>query len=154
MVKEISVPEEVPSGFPQNLHSESSTSTSVQLTWQMPLLAERNGIITKYTILYRDINVAYQPVELPVVPADTTMTLSGLKPDTTYDVKVRAHTSKGPGPYSPSVQFRTLPVDQGRICLLVALTFKGVRSLDISVFEGVNKTDRPIHKNRFIKHKR
>ncbi|XP_050184647.1 receptor-type tyrosine-protein phosphatase delta isoform X26 [Myiozetetes cayanensis] len=112
MVKEISVPEEVPSGFPQNLHSESSTSTSVQLTWQMPLLAERNGIITKYTILYRDINVAYQPVEVPVVPADTTMTLSGLKPDTTYDVKVRAHTSKGPGPYSPSVQFRTLPVDQ------------------------------------------
>ncbi|NWY42525.1 PTPRD phosphatase, partial [Sylvia atricapilla] len=112
MVKEISVPEEVPSGFPQNLQSESSTSTSVQLTWQMPLLAERNGIITKYTILYRDINVAYQPVELPVVPAETTMTLSGLKPDTTYDVKVRAHTSKGPGPYSPSVQFRTLPVDQ------------------------------------------
>ncbi|XP_074788744.1 receptor-type tyrosine-protein phosphatase delta isoform X14 [Athene noctua] len=112
MVKEISVPEEVPSGFPQNLQSESSTSTSVQLTWQLPLLAERNGIITKYTILYRDINVAYQPVELPVVPADTTMTLSGLKPDTTYDVKVRAHTSKGPGPYSPSVQFRTLPVDQ------------------------------------------
>ncbi|XP_058279999.1 receptor-type tyrosine-protein phosphatase delta isoform X10 [Hirundo rustica] len=112
MVKEISVPEEVPSGFPQNLHSESSTSTSVQLTWQMPLLAERNGVITKYTVLYRDINVAYQPVELPVVPADTTMTLSGLKPDTTYDVKVRAHTSKGPGPYSPSVQFRTLPVDQ------------------------------------------
>ncbi|XP_027736903.1 receptor-type tyrosine-protein phosphatase delta isoform X31 [Empidonax traillii] len=112
MVKEISVPEEVPSGFPQNLHSESSTSTSVQLTWQMPLLAERNGIITKYTILYRDINVAYQPVEVPVVPADTTLTLSGLKPDTTYDVKVRAHTSKGPGPYSPSVQFRTLPVDQ------------------------------------------
>uniref|UniRef100_A0A8B9E6E3 Receptor-type tyrosine-protein phosphatase S n=1 Tax=Anser cygnoides TaxID=8845 RepID=A0A8B9E6E3_ANSCY len=101
MVKEISVPEEVPSGFPQNLHSESSTSTSVQLTWQMPLLAERNGIITKYTVLYRDINVAYQPVELPVVPADTSMTLSGLKPDTTYDVKVRAHTSKGPGPYSP-----------------------------------------------------
>ncbi|NXL33971.1 PTPRD phosphatase, partial [Glaucidium brasilianum] len=112
MVKEISVPEEVPSGFPQNLHSESSTSTSVQLTWQLPPLAERNGIITKYTILYRDINVAYQPIELPVVPADTTMTLSGLKPDTTYDVKVRAHTSKGPGPYSPSVQFRTLPVDQ------------------------------------------
>ncbi|NXP14867.1 PTPRD phosphatase, partial [Thinocorus orbignyianus] len=112
MVKEISIPEDVPSGFPQNLHSESSTSTSVQLTWQMPLLAERNGIITKYTILYRDINVAYQPVELAVVPADTTMTLSGLRPDTTYDVKVRAHTSKGPGPYSPSVQFRTLPVDQ------------------------------------------
>lgn len=120
IVKEISVPEEVPTGFPQNLHSEGTTSTSVQLSWQPPVLAERNGIITKYTLLYRDINIPLLPLEQLIVPADTTMTLSGLKPDTTYDVKVRAHTSKGPGPYSPSVQFRTLPVDQGRICLLMA----------------------------------
>uniref|UniRef100_A0A2K6GL26 protein-tyrosine-phosphatase n=1 Tax=Propithecus coquereli TaxID=379532 RepID=A0A2K6GL26_PROCO len=112
MVKEISVPEEVPTGFPQNLHSEGTTSTSVQLSWQPPVLAERNGIITKYTLLYRDINIPLLPMEQLIVPADTTMTLTGLKPDTTYDVKVRAHTSKGPGPYSPSVQFRTLPVDQ------------------------------------------
>lgn len=120
IVKEISVPEEVPTGFPQNLHSEGTTSTSVQLSWQPPVLAERNGIITKYTLLYRDINIPLLPMEQLIVPADTTMTLSGLKPDTTYDVKVRAHTSKGSGPYSPSVQFRTLPVDQGRICLLMA----------------------------------
>ncbi|PNI54514.1 PTPRD isoform 13 [Pan troglodytes] len=112
MVKEISIPEEVPTGFPQNLHSEGTTSTSVQLSWQPPVLAERNGIITKYTLLYRDINIPLLPMEQLIVPADTTMTLTGLKPDTTYDVKVRAHTSKGPGPYSPSVQFRTLPVDQ------------------------------------------
>ncbi|XP_029395397.1 receptor-type tyrosine-protein phosphatase delta isoform X20 [Mus pahari] len=112
MVKEISVPEEIPTGFPQNLHSESTTSTSVQLSWQPPVLAERNGVITKYTLLYRDINVPLLPMEHLIVPADTSMTLTGLKSDTTYDVKVRAHTSKGPGPYSPSVQFRTLPVDQ------------------------------------------
>nr|XP_028567617.1 receptor-type tyrosine-protein phosphatase delta isoform X32 [Podarcis muralis] len=112
MVKEISIPEDLPSGFPQNLRSESATSTSVQLSWQPPVLSERNGIITKYTLQYRDINVAHHQTEMSVVPADITMTLSGLKPDTTYDVKIRAHTSKGPGPYSPSVQFRTLPVDQ------------------------------------------
>ncbi|XP_060618326.2 receptor-type tyrosine-protein phosphatase delta isoform X30 [Anolis sagrei] len=112
MVKEISIPEDLPSGFPQNLYSESATSTSVHLTWQPPILSERNGIITKYTLQYRDINVVHHPTEVPVVPPDTIMTLSGLKPDTTYDVKIRAHTSKGPGPYSPSVQFRTLPVDQ------------------------------------------
>ncbi|XP_060546458.1 receptor-type tyrosine-protein phosphatase delta isoform X9 [Pantherophis guttatus] len=112
MVKEILIPEDLPSGFPQNLHSESATSTSVQLTWQPPILSERNGIITKYTLQYRDINVAHQQTEIPVAPVDTIMTLSGLKADTTYDVKIRAHTSKGPGPYSPSIQFRTLPVDQ------------------------------------------
>ncbi|XP_075452446.1 receptor-type tyrosine-protein phosphatase delta isoform X23 [Ascaphus truei] len=112
IVKEISIPEEVPSGFPQNLHCDSTSSTSVQITWQPPMLAERNGIITKYTLLYRDINIPYHPVELLIVPADLTMMLTGLKADTTYDVKIRAYTSKGPGPYSPSVQFRTLPVDQ------------------------------------------
>ncbi|XP_077201127.1 receptor-type tyrosine-protein phosphatase delta isoform X29 [Paroedura picta] len=112
VVKEISIPEDLPSGFPQNLHAESATSSSVLLTWQPPILSERNGNITKYTLLYRDINVAHHPTEVPIVPADTIMTLSSLKPDTTYDVKIRAYTSKGPGPYSPSVQFRTLPVDQ------------------------------------------
>lgn len=137
MVKEISIPEDLPSGFPQNLQPESATSTSVQLTWEPPILSERNGIITKYTLQYRDINAAHQPTEVPVVPADTVMTLSGLKPDTTYDVKIRAHTSKGPGSYSPSVQFRTLPVDQGRICLLMAFLLKELRSLDTDVFEAV-----------------
>ncbi|XP_026527075.1 receptor-type tyrosine-protein phosphatase delta [Notechis scutatus] len=112
MVKEILIPEDLPSGFPQNLHSESATSTSIQLIWQPPILSERNGIISKYTLQYRDINVAHQQTEIPVASVDTITTLSGLKPDTTYDVKIRAHTSKGPGPYSPSIQFRTLPVDQ------------------------------------------
>ncbi|XP_072008598.1 receptor-type tyrosine-protein phosphatase delta isoform X26 [Engystomops pustulosus] len=111
-IQEITIPEEIPTGFPQNLHCDSMSSTSVQITWQPPILAERNGIIIKYTLLYRDINNPYNPFEVPIVPADTSVTLTALKPDTFYDVKIRAHTSKGPGPFSPSVQFRTLPVDQ------------------------------------------
>ncbi|XP_056377644.1 receptor-type tyrosine-protein phosphatase delta isoform X23 [Hyla sarda] len=111
-IQEITIPEDIPTGFPQNLHCDSMSSTSVQITWQPPILAERNGFIIKYTLLYRDINNPYNPFEVPIVPADTTVTLTALKPDTFYDVKIRAHTSKGPGPFSPSVQFRTLPVDQ------------------------------------------
>ncbi|XP_069482045.1 receptor-type tyrosine-protein phosphatase delta isoform X10 [Ambystoma mexicanum] len=112
IIKEISVPEEVPSGFPQNIRTDSMTSTAAHFTWQPPALAERNGIISKYTLFYRDINTPHLPTEVPIAAGDTTVTLTGLKPDTTYDVKMRAHTSKGPGPYSPSVQFRTLPVNQ------------------------------------------
>ncbi|XP_041430141.1 protein tyrosine phosphatase receptor type D S homeolog isoform X35 [Xenopus laevis] len=112
IVKELSIPEEPPSGFPQSIHCDSTSSTSVLITWQHPNLEERNGLLTKYTLMYRDINLPHYPIEVPIVPADTTVTLTGLKPDTTYDVKLRAHTSKGPGPFSPSVQFRTLPVDQ------------------------------------------
>ncbi|XP_072443350.1 receptor-type tyrosine-protein phosphatase delta isoform X23 [Chiloscyllium punctatum] len=111
IVKEITIPEERPSGFPQNPRAESSTASTIHLTWQPPVLAERNGLITKYNVLYRDINSPNNRIELSVASPETSLKLTNLKPDTTYDIKVRAYTSKGPGPYSPSVQFRTLPLD-------------------------------------------
>ncbi|XP_012577661.1 PREDICTED: receptor-type tyrosine-protein phosphatase F isoform X1 [Condylura cristata] len=107
--KEITTPEDTPSGFPQNLQVVGLTTTTTELTWDPPVLAERNGRIITYTVVYRDIN---SQQELHNVTADTRFTLSGLKPDTTYDVKVRAHTSKGAGPLSPSIQSRTMPVVQ------------------------------------------
>ncbi|XP_020952518.1 receptor-type tyrosine-protein phosphatase F isoform X16 [Sus scrofa] len=107
--KEVTTPEDAPSGFPQNLRVVGLTTSTTELTWEPPVLAERNGRITNYTVVYRDIN---SPQELRSVTADTHLTLSGLKPDTTYDVKVRAHTSKGAGPLSPSIQSRTMPVEQ------------------------------------------
>ncbi|XP_041117803.1 receptor-type tyrosine-protein phosphatase delta-like isoform X7 [Polyodon spathula] len=112
IVKEISIPEDVPSGFPQNIVADSPTSTTFQLSWQPPGLSDQNGVIVKYTVLYKDINSPSNPSELIVMPPETTVKISGLKADTTYDIKVRAYTSKGAGPYSPSVQFRTQPLDQ------------------------------------------
>ncbi|XP_010861097.1 PREDICTED: LOW QUALITY PROTEIN: receptor-type tyrosine-protein phosphatase F [Bison bison bison] len=107
--KEITTPEDVPSGFPQNLRVIGLTTSTTELIWDPPVLAERNGRITNYTVVYRDIN---SQQELQNVTADTHLTLSGLKPDTTYDIKVRARTSKGAGPLSPSIQSRTMPVEQ------------------------------------------
>ncbi|XP_038660224.1 receptor-type tyrosine-protein phosphatase S isoform X25 [Scyliorhinus canicula] len=111
IVKEITIPEERPSGFPQTPRAESSTASTIQLSWHPPVLAERNGFIIKYNVLYRDINSPNKQIELSVFSPETSLKLTNLKQDTTYDIKVRAHTSKGPGPYSPSVQFRTLPLD-------------------------------------------
>ncbi|XP_058886183.1 receptor-type tyrosine-protein phosphatase S-like isoform X15 [Acipenser ruthenus] len=112
IVKEISIPEDVPSGFPQHIVADSPTSTTFQLSWQPPVLSDQNGVIVKYTVLYKDINSPNNPSELIVMPPETTVKINGLKADTTYDIKVRAYTSKGAGPYSPSVQFRTQPLDQ------------------------------------------
>ncbi|TKS79507.1 Receptor-type tyrosine-protein phosphatase F [Collichthys lucidus] len=69
-VKEISTPEDVPSGFPFNLQQNSTNRTS-----------------------------------------ETHMTIQGLNPDTTYDIRVQAFTSKGGGPLSPSIQSRTMSND-------------------------------------------
>ncbi|XP_041445141.1 protein tyrosine phosphatase receptor type F L homeolog isoform X18 [Xenopus laevis] len=107
--KEISTPEEVPSGFPQNLQVVGLTTSTTEVSWEPPVLSERNGKITNYTVVYRDIN---SQQDLTNITRDTYITLVNLKPDTTYDIKVRARTSKGAGPLSPSIQSRTMPVDQ------------------------------------------
>uniref|UniRef100_A0A6I8NX60 Receptor-type tyrosine-protein phosphatase F n=1 Tax=Ornithorhynchus anatinus TaxID=9258 RepID=A0A6I8NX60_ORNAN len=107
--KEIATQEDVPSGFPQNLRVVGLTTSTTEVTWDPPMLAERNGRITNYTVVYRDID---SQQDLHNVTADTRLTLTNLRPDTTYDIKVRARTNKGPGPLSPSIQSRTVPVDQ------------------------------------------
>uniref|UniRef100_A0A4W5QRW9 Receptor-type tyrosine-protein phosphatase F n=1 Tax=Hucho hucho TaxID=62062 RepID=A0A4W5QRW9_9TELE len=85
-VKEITTPDDVPSSYPQNLSVVGLTTTTTKLAWEPPALAERNGRIVQYT----------------------QMTIMGLQPDTTYDIRVRAFTSKGAGPNSPSIQSRTM----------------------------------------------
>ncbi|XP_038616595.1 receptor-type tyrosine-protein phosphatase F isoform X10 [Tachyglossus aculeatus] len=107
--KEIATQEDVPSGFPQNLRVVGLTTSTTEVTWDPPMLAERNGRITNYTVVYRDID---SQQDLHNITADTRLTLTNLRPDTTYDIKVRARTNKGPGPLSPSIQSRTVPVDQ------------------------------------------
>uniref|UniRef100_UPI0037E80862 receptor-type tyrosine-protein phosphatase F isoform X5 n=1 Tax=Semicossyphus pulcher TaxID=241346 RepID=UPI0037E80862 len=107
-IKEISTPEDVPSGFPFNLQVTGLTQSSTQLTWEPPLIAERNGKIVYYVVVYRDINSQQNSTNRT---ADTHMTIQGLNPDTTYDIRVQAFTSKGGGPLSPSIQSRTMSND-------------------------------------------
>uniref|UniRef100_A0A4W5R1M5 protein-tyrosine-phosphatase n=1 Tax=Hucho hucho TaxID=62062 RepID=A0A4W5R1M5_9TELE len=103
---------DMPSGFPQSIVAEGGTTTTIQVSWNPLLLAERNGVIVKYALQYKDINSPRSPSELFITAPESTVTLDSLKADTTYDIKMCAFTSKGSGPYSPSVQFRTQPLDQ------------------------------------------
>ncbi|XP_075901581.1 protein tyrosine phosphatase receptor type Fa [Nelusetta ayraudi] len=104
-IKEISTPEDVPSSYPQNLRVVGLTATSTSLTWDPPPLAERNGKIVKYIVVYRDINSQYNVTNSTT---EAQLTIEGLLPDTTYDIRVQAFTGKGEGPISPSIQSRTM----------------------------------------------
>ncbi|XP_058653520.1 receptor-type tyrosine-protein phosphatase F isoform X8 [Onychostoma macrolepis] len=104
-VKEISTPEDVPSGFPLNLRVVGLTTSTTRLAWDPPALSERNGRIAQYLVMYRDINNIQNGTNRT---SDTQMTIQGLRPDTTYDIRVQAFTSKGGGPISPSIQSRTM----------------------------------------------
>ncbi|NXE41220.1 PTPRS phosphatase, partial [Ptilorrhoa leucosticta] len=112
-VQELTTPEDIPKGYPQILEASNVTSMSVQFGWLPPVLAERNGAIVKYTVAYREAGSPGNLLEKDLPPSpENSYTLNGLKPNTAYDVKIRAHTSKGPGPYSPTVQYRTFQLDQ------------------------------------------
>uniref|UniRef100_A0A4W5QKM4 Receptor-type tyrosine-protein phosphatase F n=1 Tax=Hucho hucho TaxID=62062 RepID=A0A4W5QKM4_9TELE len=89
-VKEITTPDDVPSSYPQNLSVVGLTTTTTKLAWEPP-----RYLIFSYLICLNSTT-------------ETQMTIMGLQPDTTYDIRIRAFTSKGGGPISPSIQSRTM----------------------------------------------
>uniref|UniRef100_A0A665WYY6 protein-tyrosine-phosphatase n=1 Tax=Echeneis naucrates TaxID=173247 RepID=A0A665WYY6_ECHNA len=110
-VVQLSVPENTPGGYPQINEGSNVTCCSVQLSWSPPVLAERNGVITEYTLAYKEAGAEGAPRELRLPPNLSSYVLNSLKPNSAYDVKIRAHTSVGPGPYSPPIQYRTVAFD-------------------------------------------
>ncbi|XP_053514314.1 receptor-type tyrosine-protein phosphatase S isoform X6 [Artibeus jamaicensis] len=114
----LSIPEDTPRGHPQILEAAGNASAgTVLLRWLPPVPAERNGAIVKYTVAVREAGALgpARETELPAAAepgAENMLTLQGLKPDTAYDLQVRAHTRRGPGPYSPPVRYRTFLRDQ------------------------------------------
>ncbi|MEQ2175412.1 hypothetical protein GOODEAATRI_017728, partial [Goodea atripinnis] len=111
-VKEVTTPEDAPTGYPENIILEEASATSLKLTWKSVPLIEQNGRIAKYSVLYKDINSRGNATEMVVPAPGSSVLLERLSADTVYDVRVCAFTAVGPGPYSPSVQFRTQQLDQ------------------------------------------
>lgn len=117
---ELKVPEHTPGGYPQISEGSNVTCCTVQLAWSPPVLAERNGAITEYTLAYQETGTGGLPQELSLPASQSSYVLNSLKPNAAYDVKIRAHTSVGPGPYSPPIQYRTVAFDAGRACLFLS----------------------------------
>lgn len=130
-VVELSVPEKTPGGYPQIHEGSNVTCCSLQLSWSPPVLAERNGVITEYTLAYKETGTGGASRELRFPPSQSSYVVNSLKPNSAYDVKIRAHTIVGPGPYSPTIQYRTVAFDPtGRDCLfLLKPGWQGVGNL-------------------------
>lgn len=143
-VVELSLPENTPGGYPQIDEGSNVTCCSVQLSWSPPVLAERNGVITEYTLAYKEADTGGAPRELPLPPSLSSYVLNSLKPNSAYDVKIRAHTSVGPGPYSPPIQYRTVAFDPtGRACLF--LFRPGGQGVGIRLFKRHPKKKKSAH---------
>ena len=92
---------------PQALRVTFMNATTVSVVWEPPLFP--NGIILNYTV---DI-VPQNPRSLPYitsVSADTSETVGGLEPATTYQLTVAGTTSAGTGK-AATVIVTTLPCE-------------------------------------------
>ncbi len=72
----------------------TSHPTSLQLTWFAPALP--NGIITAYEVSHQ-LQGGMELGRENTTDARTTHTLTGLRPETTYTVTVKAYTIVGSG---------------------------------------------------------
>ncbi|XP_025081800.1 protogenin-like isoform X2 [Pomacea canaliculata] len=85
--------EDVPRGKPTFQLIPSADSLLVK--WDEMPLAERRGVITKYRLQYRS---SLQPSDITthiINGSETSYTITGLKPDTQYEVRLLAATQKG-----------------------------------------------------------
>ncbi|XP_059393307.1 neogenin 1a isoform X7 [Carassius carassius] len=101
--------ETIPSSAPKDVTvvSKEGRPRTIIVNWQPP--SEANGKITGYIIYYStDVNAeVHDWVIEPVVGNRLTHQIQDLTLDTAYYFKIQARNSKGMGPMSDAVQFRT-----------------------------------------------
>ena len=97
--------EDIPSAAPINIFGIGNQNAIV-LLWTPPLLLEQNGEIIKFEICY--FGTIIDRTKYDIQSSVASVIISGLHHGETYHMKVRAYTSKGPGPYSSIVAINTI----------------------------------------------
>ena len=110
------LPEFVPSAAP-TIEDSTPGSDTIQVVWGPIDAADRNGVIIQYEICYTDnLDNATESEQtyINVSAPGLKVTLTGLLGDTYYQIRIRAYTSAGPGPFSMGYSVETAP----HICTL------------------------------------
>ncbi|KMQ98305.1 neogenin isoform x7 [Lasius niger] len=113
--------EAAPSAAPRDLTIQTveDRPTSVLLRWQPP--KQPNGQITGYLIIYSTDNTKWDRDWLVegVIGDKMDAIVKGLQPNTMYYFKIQARNSKGYGPFSTTVSFKTPQNGRGLSNLLI-----------------------------------
>lgn len=108
----------VPSGAPVNF-TAIGTPTSIILRWDLPTKRHRNGDIILYEVIYYD--QAKSDYSFVLNTTETIATVEDIKPATDYIFLIRAYNTRGPGPWSNRLPFRTFATR--RKLFIVSLLF-------------------------------
>lgn len=110
------------SAEPRNLdvHPKEDDARVVELTWQPPKV--QNGRITGYIILYTDDDSKPEREwSAEAINGDKhSYALANLRPSTLYYFKIQARNSRGNGPFSKIISYKT---GEGKVLLLLFLFY-------------------------------
>ncbi|KAI6654365.1 Receptor-type tyrosine-protein phosphatase delta-like isoform X10 [Oopsacas minuta] len=119
--------EDNPSGDPEDLFG-IGTETVILLIWNPPAGIERNGKIIKYEIMYFGININRTKTHL--FTTQLRVVIHNLHPGERYQLKIRAFTAQGAGPYSPIlpiVMYENIPTAPPTNITLIPLSSTQIR---------------------------
>ena len=100
----------MPTGQPKNVRVASVTSNRAELLWNEIECELRHGRILGYD--YEVDDLSGEGRNLSQQSTGHRVSLDDLTPYTEYRARVRGRNSKGEGPFSEYVTFRTLPAGQ------------------------------------------
>ena len=102
-----SIKRTVPSAPPviDEAETKAEDAHTIKVTWKEIAEKDQNGIIIVYTVAYK---VEGQLTQLNLNTTETSTVIEGLKPYTSYCIRVRGYTKIGPSPWSPCTTERTL----------------------------------------------
>ncbi|XP_035214536.1 tyrosine-protein phosphatase Lar-like [Stegodyphus dumicola] len=103
-VSYLDTPEGVPTAPPQNLSHNLQSPTTIVISWDPPIPQYRNGNIKYYGVQF------HKASEMKLPEQNTTSTrrvFSSLDENTEYTYRIRAYTSRGPGPWSSPITVHT-----------------------------------------------
>ena len=105
-----------PASSPQNVMAVAMSSTEIMVTWEDVPMIDRNGIIINYEIQIEPLDFLADIFIDPLNTTNLSILVADLEEHVFYDIRVRAYTSVGPGPYSDPVTVRTFEDGNVHIC--------------------------------------
>ena len=85
--------------------TKAEDAHTISVTWNEIVKEDQNGIVLGYTVAYK---VEGQPTQLSPNTTDKNTVIKGLKPYTSYCIRVRGYTKIGPSDWSPCTTVMTL----------------------------------------------
>ncbi|XP_066985469.1 tyrosine-protein phosphatase Lar isoform X3 [Macrobrachium rosenbergii] len=108
-VKYYTTPEAAPSGPPVNITYRFQTPGTIVFSWDPPTPNDRNGVIINYDVEFNKNVVLNTDFKHVKNTTEGRIVFDGLEENMDYTFKVRAWTTKGPGPYSELLHLHTEP---------------------------------------------